>query len=142
LKSLNLLISMAILVLAATACSTAVSTATSTVSAGAPAQPSASMGAPGGGAAAYCGQMTSDKRIQDLPQALRSAMVDGEKSQVADAVAALRQYAAKGLGQPALDVASYLEQVATRPTSDAAVKGFASAAQRLDATVKAKCHTQ
>jgi hypothetical protein len=56
----------------------------------------------------------------------------GDQDQVAAAVAALRQYAADGLGQPALDVAVGLAAVAKDPASSTAVNSFAAAAHRLD----------
>lgn len=102
----------------------------------------ATMGHPGAGAASFCQSLLADKRLQDLPGVLRAVMVGGgDQSQVATAVAALRQYAADGLGQPALDVATDLAAVAKDPASDTAVNSFAAATRRLDQAMEAKCHT-
>jgi hypothetical protein len=102
----------------------------------------ATMGHPGAGAASFCQSLLADKRLQDLPQVLRAVMVGGgDQSQVATAVVALRQYAANGLGQPALDVATALAAVAKDPASDTAVNSFAAATHHLDQAMEAKCHT-
>ena len=102
----------------------------------------AAMGLPGAGAASFCQSLVADKRLQDLPRVLRAAMVGGgDQGQVAVAVAALRQYAAEGLGQPALDVATDLAAVAKDPASDTAVNSFAAATRRLDQAMEGKCHT-
>jgi hypothetical protein len=101
------------------------------------------MGQPGAGAASFCQSLVADKRLQDLAQVLRAAMVGGgDRGQVAAAVAALRQYAADGLGQPALGVAAGLAAVAKDPANDAAVNSFAAATRRLDQAMEAKCHTR
>jgi hypothetical protein len=84
--------------------------------------------------------MTADTRLRDLPAAVRAAMVDGDRGQISAAVAALREYAVAGLGQPALDVADGLEQVVKNPTSEAAVTSFAAATRRLDQAMEVKCH--
>ncbi|HEX3957976.1 MAG TPA: hypothetical protein VHZ03_15265 [Trebonia sp.] len=102
----------------------------------------AAIGQPGAGAPSFCQSLAADSRLQDLPQVLRAAMVGGsDQSQVAAAVAALRQYAADGLGQPALNVAADLAAVAKDPASETAVNSFATAARRLDQAMEAKCHT-
>jgi hypothetical protein len=102
----------------------------------------ATIGQPGAGAASFCQALVADTRLQDLPQVLRAVMVGGgDQGQVAAAVAALRQYAADGLGQPALDVATDLTAVAKDPASGAAVNSFAAATRRLDQAMEAKCHT-
>jgi len=98
---------------------------------------------PGAGAPSFCKDLASNADISNLPHALRAAAI-GDSAVVAQlkaAAAALRKYAADGLGAPATNTADALDALATSPQDQTALNNFVSATAELDIQVRTVCHT-
>jgi hypothetical protein len=98
---------------------------------------------PGAGAPSFCKDLASNTDVSNLPQTLR-AVATSDSAAVARlkaAAAALRMYAADGLGAPATKTADALDALATSPQDQTALNNFVSATTELDARVRTICHT-
>jgi hypothetical protein len=98
---------------------------------------------PGAGTPSFCKDLASNTDISNLPQALRAAAT-GDSAAVAQlkaAAAALRRYAADGLGTPATKTADALDVLATSPQDQTALNNFVSATTELDTRMRTVCHT-